>query len=249
MGGDGSDRLFAGLSDLDGVGDGAIVWDGGRGSDTLDLSEIPYDVGKGVWIELSFTARSTSFLRTNVDKNDQSLRWDATFDTTYNNNFRNIENVIGGAGDDLIQFANGGGSNVIRGGAGNDYLSAADGSDTIYGGDGNDMIMGGWGSDTLYGDSGNDVFLITGRVVNEYTFDVIKDFDPKADPTATSFDQIWLWESWSVQWDANSPDVLRGHLIDNGVIFGEITLEGLTYADAPFVPVYNVDMSTGMPFG
>jgi hypothetical protein len=48
-----------------------------------------------------------------------------------------------------------------------------------------------------------------------------------------------------VTWDQNSPDVLHGYLKDGTTIFGEITLEGLTYADRLLVPVGTTDMNTG----
>jgi Ca2+-binding RTX toxin-like protein len=247
LGGDGSDRIYASLTDLLGVGDGKIVWDGGRGDDTLDLSDMVSEPGKGVWLELGFGARSTSFLRTNVDKHDYSMIWGATFDATYKNNFVGFENVLGSSGDDIINFSNGAGSNILKGGAGNDYLSTADGNDTVHGEAGDDMIAGGWGNDTLSGGDGSDTFLITGRLAGQYTFDTIMDFD--WDASDGTRDQIWLWEGWSIRWDeeTSTSTTLHGYLLDNGTVFGELTLLGLSYAHASKVEWHNVDPATGMP--
>jgi Ca2+-binding RTX toxin-like protein len=55
------------------------------------------------------------------------------------------------------------GSDVIQGGAGNDFIygeaSLGDGDDYLYGYGGNDHLEGGNGNDTLYGGAGHDVLL------------------------------------------------------------------------------------------
>jgi Ca2+-binding RTX toxin-like protein len=63
----------------------------------------------------------------------------------------NIQNVIGGAGDDSLTGNTLG--NILIGGAGNDLL---------IGGSGRSILIGGLGSDTLIGGSGDDI-LIGGR--------------------------------------------------------------------------------------
>ncbi|MEZ5670518.1 MAG: calcium-binding protein [Alphaproteobacteria bacterium] len=66
-----------------------------------------------------------------------------------------IENVIGGAGADLISGdANG---NRLEGGGGFDTLDGRDGDDLLYGNAGADTLFGGLGDDTLFGGSGNDI--------------------------------------------------------------------------------------------
>src|SRR5262249_26531487 len=62
----------------------------------------------------------------------------------------NIENVIGGAGNDVITGDNN--ANLLMGGAGNDTLS---------GGNGDDTLPGGAGADSLNGGAGNDVYAYT----------------------------------------------------------------------------------------
>ena len=231
-GGAGNDLIRGALDDLIGTGNGNVVWDGGTGTDTLDLSGISSEPGKGLWLQLNGT------LQTNVDRLGNALNWSVTREATYSGNLAGFENALMGSGDDIVTGT--AVANVIRGGAGDDYLDGQPGNDTIYGDDGNDVILGGWGSDTMSGGAGSDAFAILGRLSGEYTRDVILDFE-KAN------DQIWLAEGWSLTWDDQSAGVLHGYLRDGGVVFGEITLSNLTYADAASVLVYNIDLTTGNP--
>ena len=101
----------------------------------------------------------------------------------------------------------------------------------------------------MYGGAGSDAFSWQGRVVGQYTVDVVKDFD--IDNSDGTHDQFWLYGSWTVQWDPNS-SVLHGYLADpayNNVVFGEVTFEGLTYADRGAVEFHNIDPNTGLPVG
>lgn len=249
-GGDGNDLLVASLTDLQGVGSGSVVYDGGSGSDTLDISGIAYEEGTGIWLRMDIGGKGSNFIRTDVEFGDGNLFGDPiTYGgSSFNNNFKGIENFILGDGDDLVQLLTPSGSNRIFGGGGNDNILAGDGADYVDGGPGDDLISGAWGSDTLIGGAGNDVFAITGRIVGEYTHDMIMDFDIKSDDADTSFDEIWLWEGWALVWDTGDPgDVLHGRLYDGDTLFGEVTLNGLTLADAPNVGVYSVDPSTGSP--
>jgi Ca2+-binding RTX toxin-like protein len=77
-----------------------------------------------------------------------------------------VENAIGGAGDDTLlgsdgdNFLDGGaGEDEIDGAGGNDYLRGGSGGDTIYGNDGNDWIEGGDGPDGLMGEAGADAIF------------------------------------------------------------------------------------------
>ena len=83
-----------------------------------------------------------------------------------------IENVIGGAGNELITGNNvanaltgnagndtiigNSGNDTLKGGTGNDSLDAGSGIDSLLGGAGNDTLNGGSGQDTLHGGTGND---------------------------------------------------------------------------------------------
>ena len=232
-GGAGNDLVYGAVDDLRGAGNGAIVWDGGTGVDTLSLSAFTSNTGNGVWVDLA-----NGSVLTNVHRNGNALNWSVTYEAEYRNNFRGFENVTMGAGDDIVT-ANGL-ANVIRGGAGNDYLDGQPGNDTIYGDAGDDVLYGGWGSDTMSGGAGSDGFAILGRLAGEYTHDVVTDFE-------RGVDQIWIADGWSLAWDAGASGSLHGYLSDAGVIFGEITISNLTYADASSVQVFNINMSTGEP--
>jgi Ca2+-binding RTX toxin-like protein len=244
-GGNGNDFIYGDLADLQGAGSGKIVWDGGNGIDTLDLSAIPYADGTGTL--LGFYANGDSQVRLSAEKDDASVAGSAlatSGDIIYRGNLQGFENFILGSGNDQIYMMTASIANVLDGGAGNDLINAGGGADTVYGGAGDDMIDGGWGNDTLYGGVGNDAFLWQGRLAGQYTFDVVKDFD-LVDADGGTHDEIWLGGTWAITWDANS-SVLHGYLVDNGLVFGEVTLEGLTYADRTSVIVHSID-SAGYP--
>jgi uncharacterized delta-60 repeat protein len=148
-GDNGNDTLFgeAGNDSLDGGsgndilsgGDGIDWLDGGNGSDTVDYS----DKTDSVTVTLNGSWNATVYVNGSAE------------DT-----IRNIENVFGGSGDDVL--TGDGVDNIIDGGSGNDMIRGGDGLDVIYGGEGNDNLQGGPGEDTLTGGTGNDI--IDGRL-------------------------------------------------------------------------------------
>ena len=162
-GGAGNDTLI----DADWLGG---FFDGGRGTDTLDLSLS--DATRGVALEL---ASGNVFPYFRFEANG-----DVTFapgppgEATQVVRIRDVENVIGSAGADFLRgtvFDNriegGAGRDTIDGFPGNDSLfggadadriSGGNGNDTIFGGLGDDAITGGPGNDQLHGDGGADRF-------------------------------------------------------------------------------------------
>jgi hypothetical protein len=79
---------------------------------------------------------------------------------------RNVENVVGSPGADVITGGNaandikgGGGADVIEGGGGNDRINGGAGVDRIGGGGGRDNVIGGVGNDRLVGGAGDDRLL------------------------------------------------------------------------------------------
>jgi Ca2+-binding RTX toxin-like protein len=243
-GGNGNDTITGDLADLSGAGSGKIVWDGGNGTDTLDLSAIPYADGTGTMV--AFYANGDSQVRLSADKDDASAYGPAMAtpsDVIYRGNFQGFENFKLGNGNDSIYMTMASINNVLDGGGGNDLIWGGGGNDTIYGGDGNDFIEGSWGNDIAYGGAGSDVFTWQGALAGQYTYDTVKDFD--IDASDGTHDEIWLGGSWEVQWDPNS-SVLHGYLMNGTTVLGEITLEGLTYADAASVIVHHID-SAGYP--
>ena len=155
-GGNGNDKLTAGsgyYNLLDG-GAGADELRGGDSNDILyaDHLDTVIDGGAGIdWIEVRDTQGVTLDLGA-----------------------ANIEIAYGGVGGDTFTTSGSeaitaqgwNGDDVIRGGAGNDYLYGDDpyaysilstGNDDVAGGGGDDYILGGAGNDILSGDEGNDI--------------------------------------------------------------------------------------------
>jgi Ca2+-binding RTX toxin-like protein len=124
-GGDGNDRVVVATdSDSD-------HYDGGRGTDTLDLS----DTDCGVAVDLSQETANGSDIGSNI--------------------VTDFEVVSGGSGNDT--FSGSGGNETLTGGSGDDQISGRDGDDFLGGGTGNDTLSDGNGQDTVSGGSGNDV--------------------------------------------------------------------------------------------
>lgn len=78
-----------------------------------------------------------------------------------------VENVIGGSGNDTISsplwmatansFRGGDGNDYLDGGAGDDRLDGGFGDDDLWAFSGNDSLIGGFGDDFLHGEAGDDV--------------------------------------------------------------------------------------------
>ena len=145
-GGSGNDTLFG--------GEGADTLDGGDGSDTADYSD------KTVAITVTL---------------NESLDTIVTVGEVAEDTIRNIENLIGGSGNDV--FTGNSVNNIFTGGAGNDTLDGGAGSDTADYSDKTEALsvtlksstdslvtVGGVTEDTirnienLIGGSGNDMF-------------------------------------------------------------------------------------------
>jgi uncharacterized delta-60 repeat protein len=158
----GRDALFGGSSNdlLDG-GSGADYMQGDDGNDTI-----------------TYAARSNAVtvgLGTSADDGEVGEGDNARDD---------IENIIGGAGNDDLRgsaadnqiyglggndliyahggndFAAGGaGNDTVYGEGGNDDITGNDGADRLDGGSGDDQIDGGTGADQIFGQSGNDIIF------------------------------------------------------------------------------------------
>ena len=139
--GDGVDNLIAG-------GDGDDLVSGAAGNDTLigDAGNDTLIGGEGV-DTVSFAAATAAIT---VDLANNVASGDGT------DQLQSIENVIGGAGNDLL--TGDAGANAIDGGAGNDTINGGLGDDVIVGGLGNDALIGGGGIDTVsYASAGSAV--------------------------------------------------------------------------------------------
>ncbi len=138
---------------------GPDVFEGGNGTDTVTYADRAEPVnatidGKGN--DGSATSPELNSIGgTTGDFNPYSGKWDDIKS--------DVENIIGGAGGDLIagsEAANtltgGGGNDDIDGSQGNDSLSGAAGADSVRGGEGNDALGGDTDNDVLAGDAGTD---------------------------------------------------------------------------------------------
>lgn len=139
-GGFGDDTLLGGRGDdLLSGGPGNDRLDGGPGRDRVDYSQ----ARGGVQVDLI-----------------SGFAYGAAGDDT----LRGIDDAIGSRGDDYLTGDEG--TNVLRGGNGNDRLGGDDplgyyygrsgSADRLYGGAGNDRLGGGDGDDRLYGGPGDD---------------------------------------------------------------------------------------------
>ncbi len=128
VGGAGADALTG--DDLDNVlegGAGDDVLSGGAGLDTLD---------GGSGIDTASYAEKTLSVAVTLNRSSTVV---VTIDGTAEDSIRNIENVIGGAGDDTLVGDLS--VNVLSGGGGDDILQGMGGADTIDGGSGTDTVV------------------------------------------------------------------------------------------------------------
>ncbi|NTW83786.1 MAG: hypothetical protein HGB36_10545, partial [Chlorobiaceae bacterium] len=70
---------------------------------------------------------------------------------------KNIENILGGTGNDTL--TGDGSANYLYGGDGADSLAGGAGNDTLAGGGGNDSLAGGASNDVLLGGAGDDTLI------------------------------------------------------------------------------------------
>lgn len=151
LGGEGNDTLRGGAGDdtLEGgagndvfwtaaESDGADVYVGGLGTDTMSYSGKPAVAPSTNLV----AARVAAGARTNelvVDLEAEASGSD--------------DDGESGEGDDVRDDIE-----VLLGGAGDDTLTMGSGANTAYGGEGDDTLAGGAGSDVLYGEGGDDTF-------------------------------------------------------------------------------------------
>jgi len=146
-GGNGNDYLYGGSGDdkIDGgSGDDLIVGGDGAGNDTYN-GGAGNDTVKYSSATQSITVNLARGRASGTEINDDRLS--------------NIENVIGGTGDDTIT-----GNNQSN------YLVGDDGNDRLDGGKGRDTLVGGTGNDTYVVDSAGDIVT---EALNEGTDTVL----------------------------------------------------------------------------
>jgi Ca2+-binding RTX toxin-like protein len=150
MDGWGNFDVFRNIEGVEGSGFGDLIYgdannnrlDGRGGADTIDG-------GDGVdWVEYNQAMVGISVdLSLGIALDDgQGIDSAAQSAAVEQDKLMNIENVLGGYGNDLIVGSSI--ANELDGGEGNDSLDGGNGDDTLTGGSGNDTIEGGAGSDT-----------------------------------------------------------------------------------------------------
>ncbi|MBK5142471.1 M10 family metallopeptidase C-terminal domain-containing protein [Budviciaceae bacterium BWR-B9] len=204
------------------------IWDGG-GIDTIDVSEFIL----GVELNLNDGTRSNLFIK---DSSWNGWEYDGTraIGIAYG---ANIENAIGGQGDDIIYgnkldniISGNDGNDKLYGGDGNDWLDGGSGTNTLYGGAGNDKLIS-HGSDTLYGGDGNDLYQIHGtdfRIIEEQNggFDTIE-IDSIYAATYVMpehVENVRLNTGWSINSNLTGNDLnnsIHGNFGDNILIGGK----------------------------
>ena len=149
--GDGGDDTLVG-----GAGDDQL--DGGTGDDTLDGRGGADNFAGGTGVDTADYSLRTNDLDVSID----GAADDGELGEGDNVNL-DVENVLGGSGDDTIagsDFDNllvgNDGEDLIFGEGGDDELRGNNGDDEIHGGDGADDITGGNDDDDLFGDAGDD---------------------------------------------------------------------------------------------
>ena len=164
--GEGNDTVTGGNGSDYIAGEGGMdVIDGGLGSDYLS---------GGAGTDTVTYASRTLNLRVTVDNASNDGQ------SGENDNVQNdVEILIGGNGNDLLNFFNPAtaGWHKISGGIGQDTLVGSNGPDILEDGPGNDSISGGYGDDFLVGTWGNDTMkggygrdLVTGGYGNDLLF-------------------------------------------------------------------------------
>lgn len=164
--GDGNDIIDTGLEDdivYAGAGNDTIT--GGAGDDTLygDDGDDTFIGGEGTDTHYGGAGQDTI----DYSDSDAAVNVDLT-NSTYSggdaegDSGSGIDGIIGSDYDDtLIGFDSQGSgadpyTNILDGGAGDDYIDGRDGDDILYGGEGSDTILGGGGDDQIDGGTGDD---------------------------------------------------------------------------------------------
>lgn len=151
-GGDGSDRLVGGSGD--------DQLNGGSGDDELhgDVGADDLLGGSGE-DEVIYAERELAVTVSLDDRADDGETAEG------DNVHRDVENVVGGNGDDRI--VGNAADNFLTGGRGDDRIRGGRGSDELVGGPGADRLTGGAGRDTIAGGAGRDTVLVRDRAADD----------------------------------------------------------------------------------
>lgn len=153
-GGTGDDSITGGAGDdviQGGAGDDLIRVDEGFGNDTITGGETDENAGGDVLDASGMTSDLTLDLRANGAADPESGTLTNGTDTA---SFTEVERVVLGSGDDLVEGSEG--DDIVQAGDGDDTMHGGDGNDVLQGEDGDDVLTDGAGDDQLFGGDGND---------------------------------------------------------------------------------------------
>lgn len=130
-----------------------------------------------------------------------------------NDSISGFENVLSGAGDD-----------VLIGDSNDNILNAGLGTNKLYGGDGDDVLVASVGSNLLYGDSGADTYVLGESAFNEVQADSL---DSVLLPAGQSFSIVKQGDELVISFDAGGrASVSGGAKIYSGGVLLESGLNG-----------------------
>jgi Ca2+-binding RTX toxin-like protein len=157
-GGDGNDTLVGGIGGdilLGEAGDDRMIWNDGDGSDVMEGGEgtDTAEINGGAGAEI-FT----------IAENIGRVLLQRTNPVPFALDVGTVENLVldAGGGDDVISMSGALGALAkitVKGGAGDDTITAADGDDILDGGSGVDRLEGNAGNDTYFVDTQADVVI------------------------------------------------------------------------------------------
>ncbi|MGQ7793183.1 M10 family metallopeptidase C-terminal domain-containing protein [Faunimonas sp. B44] len=150
-GGDGNDLLYGGF--------GTDTVNGGAGDDVIYVldGEFGDDVDGGAGTDTyNFASFANYYVVINLGAGTSQVYSSGGAAFGPQNTVANIENVTGGALNDIITGSSG--NNILMGGAGNDVLDGGSGTDQLYGGAGDDVLIQNFGGpgELMDGGAGND---------------------------------------------------------------------------------------------
>ena len=170
VGGSGNDTITGGsvANTLTGNG-GDDTLSGGDGVDTLDGGAGADNLNGGAGVDTATYATRTGALALNVIDglpNDGNSTDDNAGTTRRDQLGIDVENLIGGSGDDQMTGSNA--ANTLTGNAGNDTMTGLNARDTFIGGAGADDFVGGTGLDVAtYATSASGVTASLDGVAND----------------------------------------------------------------------------------
>jgi len=220
-GGTGNDVLSGGI--------GNDLIDGGAGNDTLN-GGVGNDSLQGETGADLFAGGAGSDTATYAEKiGDTSLDTDNKADDGVvgekDNIKSDIENIIGGSGNDTI--TGGSGANTIAGGLGNDTIDGGAGADTIKGEAGDDTIDGGAGVDVSIGGAGQNTCAVEADESRDYTCQLLSNLRYLFKRVSGSV------TGWEGTWDGCVVKVENGHASLNETIYVAMQKDGKFEFDAP----------------